>query len=218
LESLLLVDPHPPSRYALGRALRAEGYRVVAASLAAAAYAVLERSTPDAIVVATAAGVVDGVSFCRGLRAIGVHSPILVLSTRDDVAERIATLDAGADDYMLGPHETVELLARLRALLRRSQPPPRLRTGDLVLDLQRCIVRRGHVEIPLSGREAELLGLFIRTPGHLVTRDQALDQVWHNHTISPNVLNQYVLYLRRKLGQPPLISTVHGVGYRLESG
>jgi two-component system response regulator MprA len=144
---------------------------------------------------------------CRGLRAIGVQSPILVLSTRNDIAERIATLDAGADAYMASPHETAEILARLRALLRRTQPPARLQAGDLTLDQERCIASRGPDEIPLSHREAELLALFIHTPGHLVTHHQALEQVWHNPLISPNVLNQYVSYLRRKLGQPPLIST-----------
>jgi two-component system response regulator MprA len=154
----------------------------------------------------------------RRLRAKGLPVPILLLTARDALHERVAGLDAGADDYLIKPFEVEELAARIRALLRRNLPPgEQLAHADLALDVETGAARRGGREIELTRREAELLELLMRNARGVVTRELALDRVWGGEAeASPNVVDRYVAYLRRKLGDPPLIHTVRGIGFRLQ--
>ena len=142
--------------------------------------------------------------------------PVLMLTARDAVADRVAGLDAGADDYLVKPFAPEELLARVRALLRRGEPPNVLAFGDVVFDVEARSARRGAEEIALSAREADLLELLLRNPRRVVTRELALERVWGSPAAaSLNVVDRYVSYLRRKLGEPGLIHTVRGTGFML---
>ena len=201
----------------LERTLAAEGYDVRAVSDGGAALAAIERSAPDALVLDVAMPGVDGLAVCRRLRAKGLALPILLLTARDAVHDRVAGLDAGADDYLVKPFAAEELLARIRALLRRGHEPAEvLAYDDLVLDLRSRSARRGGRDLGLSAREADLLELLLRNPRQVVTRDVALERVWQGRSAaSPNVVDRYVSYLRRKLGTPPLIETVRGAGFVL---
>ena len=215
MADLLLVDDDPPIRRMLERTLLAEGYSVEAAADGGAALAAVERSVPDAIVLDVTMPGIDGLAVTRRLRAKGLRVPILLLTARDAVHERVAGLDAGADDYLVKPFDADELSARVRALLRRNAPVSDevLAFGDLVL--QDGIARRGGVDLELTPREAELLRLFLRNPRGVITRELALEEVWDEEA-TPNAVDRYVAYLRRKLGDPPLIHTVRGVGFRLD--
>jgi two-component system response regulator MprA len=154
----------------------------------------------------------------RRLRAKGLSVPILMLTARDALAERVAGLDAGADDYLVKPFEIDELTARIRALLRRNQAHDMLAFADVTLDPPSQIARRDGRELALTRREAELLELLLRNARVVVTREHALEQVWGGEDeAAPNVVDRYVAYLRRKLGEPPLIHTVRGVGFRLDA-
>ena len=201
----------------LERTLAAEGYDVRAAADGGAALAAIERSAPDALVLDVAMPGLDGLAVCRRLRAKGLALPILLLTARDAVHDRVAGLDAGADDYLVKPFAAEELLARIRALLRRGHEPAEvLAYDDLVLDLRSRSARRGGRDLGLSAREADLLELLLRNPRQVVTRDVALERVWQGRSAaSPNVVDRYVSYLRRKLGTPPLIETVRGAGFVL---
>jgi two-component system, OmpR family, response regulator len=161
----------------------------------------------------------DGLDVCRRLRERGCWLPVLMLTARGQVADRIGGLDAGADDYLVKPFEFGELLARLRALLRRvpEERPARLETGDLVVDPATRRVTRDGAPIELTAREFAVLEYLARHAGEVVTRTALLDHVWDaNFTGSTNVVDQYVGALRRKLGAP-LIHTVRGAGFRLAS-
>jgi len=217
--SVLLVDDDPPILRMLQRTLGAEGYSVVAASDGGAALAAIERAVPDVIVLDLGLPGLDGLSVCRRMREKGLSAPILVLTARDAVADRVAGLDAGADDYLVKPFASEELIARLRALLRRgSEPDQLLALGDVVLDLRSRSGRRGAKDLGLSAREADLLELLLRNRRRVVSRELALERVWGGTTAaSPNVVDRYVSYLRRKLGEPDLIRTVRGVGFVLEN-
>jgi two-component system response regulator MprA len=218
--ALLLVDDDAPIRRMLERTLSAEGYDVVAAADGGAALAAVERSVPDAIVLDVTMPGMDGLAVTRRLRAKGLRVPILLLTARDAVHERIAGLDAGADDYMVKPFDVDELSARVRALLRRTLPvseEQQLAFADLSLDPESGIARRGGRDLELTRREAELLALLLRNARGVVTRELALDDVWGGEgEATPNAVDRYVAYLRRKLGDPPLIHTVRGVGFRLD--
>jgi two-component system response regulator MprA len=202
----------------LERTLAAEGYGVTAAVDGGAALAAVERSAPDVVVLDVGLPGLDGLAVCRRLRAKGLGLPILLLTARDAVADRVAGLDAGADDYLVKPFATEELLARVRALLRRGAVAAEvLSFGDLVLDVETRAVRRGDAEIALSAREADLLELLLRNRRQVVSRAQAIELVWGGAAAaSLNVVDQYVSYLRRKLGEPSLIRTVRGVGFVLD--
>jgi two-component system, OmpR family, response regulator MprA len=215
--AVLVVDDDAPIRRMLERTLAAEGYDVRAATDGGAALAAIERSAPDALVLDVAMPGLDGLAVCRRLRAKGLALPILLLTARDAVHDRVAGLDAGADDYLVKPFAAEELLARLRALLRRGHEPAEvLAYDDLVLDLRSRSARRGGRELGLSAREADLLELLLRNPRQVVTRDLALERVWGRRAAaSANVVDRYVSYLRRKLGEPPLIETVRGAGFVL---
>ena len=216
--SVLLVDDDAPIRRMLERTLAAEGYAVAAVADGGSALAQIERSVPDVIVLDVAMPGLDGLSVTRRLRAKGLPVPILLLTARDAISERVAGLDAGADDYLVKPFDVDELTARVRALLRRNQPPgEQLAHADLSLDLASLEARRGGRDLALTRREAELLELLLRNARAVVSRELALERVWGGEgEASANVVDRYVAYLRRKLGEPPLIHTVRGVGFRLE--
>jgi len=215
--AVLLVDDDASIRRMLERTLAAEGYDVAAVSDGGAAMAAVERSVPDAIVLDVAMPGLDGLSVTRRLRGKGLAVPILLLTARDGLEERVAGLDAGADDYLVKPFEARELAARLRALLRRNRPPAeQLAYADLLLEPGTGTALRAGRDLELTRREAELLELLLRNPRSVVTREIALEEVWGGEgEASLNVVDRYVAYLRRKLGEPPLIQTVRGLGFRL---
>ena len=213
--AVLLVDDDAPIRRMLERTLTAEGYAITAVADGGAALAQVERSLPDVIVLDVAMPGLDGLAVTRRLRAKGLAVPILLLTARDALHERVEGLDAGADDYLVKPFEVEELTARIRALMRRNQGET-LAHADLVLEPESLAARRGGREVALTRREAELLELLLRNARGVVTRELALERVWGDGEASANVVDRYVAYLRRKLGDPPLIHTVRGVGFRLE--
>jgi two-component system, OmpR family, response regulator MprA len=212
-----VVDDDAPIRRMLERTLEAEGYDVALADDGGAALAAVERSVPDALVLDIAMPGLDGIAVCRRLRTKGLAVPILFLTARDAVADRVAGLDAGAEDYLVKPFATEELLARVRSLLRRGQEPPELLAfADVVLDVRRRSARRGRRDLRLSSRETEVLELLLRNPRQVVSREVALERVWGGGAAASfNVVDRYVSNLRRKLGEPPLIETVRGVGFVL---
>jgi two-component system response regulator MprA len=216
-EAILVVDDDASIRRMLQRTLTAEGYEVVASADGGSALAEVERSVPDLIVLDVAMPGLDGLAVCRRLRSKGLALPILLLTARDAVADRVAGLDSGADDYLVKPFAAEELLARVRALTRRGRTPPEtLAHADLVFDAETRLARRGEREIPLSEREADLLELLLLRQRQVVTREDALAQVWGSpYAASLNAVDQYVSHLRRKLGDPPLIETVRGTGFVL---
>ena len=215
--AILVVDDDPPILRMLGRTLEAEGYAVSAAADGGAALAAVERSAPDLLVLDVAMPGLDGLAVCRRLRAKGLALPILLLTARDALPDRVTGLDAGADDYLVKPFAPEELLARTRALLRRGREPGEvLAHGDLVLDLRSRSARRAGRDVALSARELDLLELLLRNAGSVVTRELALERVWGDvAAASFNAVDRYVSYLRRKLGEPPVIETVRGVGFVL---
>ena len=223
---VLVVDDEPAVRVALERALRLEAYEV---ELAADGREALDRlagpAPPDAVVLDVAMPHIDGLEVCRRLRDAGDRTPVLMLTARDAVDDRVAGLDAGADDYLVKPFALKELQARLRALLRRTGPAGGdgpLRFGDLVLDPVAYEVERGGRRIELSRTEFHLLVLFLEHPRQVLTRSQIFERVWgYDFGASSNALGVYVGYLRRKTeagGEPRVLHTVRGVGYVLRDG
>jgi len=222
---ILVVDDEPAVRDSLERALRLDGYEV---ELAADGREGLERcraAAPDAIVLDLLMPRMDGLEACRELRAAGDRTPVLMLTARDGISDRVAGLDAGADDYLVKPFALEELQARLRALLRRSGADGEtdegsvLRFGDLEMDTGAYEVRRGGREIELTRTEFSLLRLLLEHPRQVLTRSVILERVWgYDFGRSSNSIEVYVGYLRRKLeagGEPRLVHTVRGVGYVL---
>ena len=216
--AVLVVDDDGPIRRMLERTLAAEGYGVSSAGDGGAALAAIERATPDLVVLDVGLPGLDGLAVCRRLRRKGLGLPILLLTARDAVPDRVAGLDAGADDYLVKPFASEELLARVRALLRRGVGPEELLAfDDLVFDVRARVARRGSAEVQLSAREAELLELLLRNPRRVVSRQFALERVWGSSgAASQNVVDRYISYLRRKLGEPQLIRTVRGAGFVLD--
>ncbi|HXK16141.1 MAG TPA: response regulator transcription factor [Gaiellaceae bacterium] len=211
--AILVVDDDAPIRRMLDRTLSAEGYAVETAADGGEALAAVERSAPDLVVLDVGMPGVDGLSVSRRLRAKGLAVPVLLLTARDSVPDRVAGLDAGADDYLVKPFATEELLARVRALLRRGKSPEELLAfADLTLDPATRAVQRGAIALTLSERESDLLALLLRNARRVVSRDQAVSEIWQGDA-GANVVDRYVSNLRRKLGEPPLIETVRGVGF-----
>jgi two-component system response regulator MprA len=216
-ERVLVVDDDPPLRRMLTRSLTAEGFEVTVAPDGGAALVAAERSAPDVIVLDVGMPAIDGLSVCRRLRGKGLPTPILMLTARDAVADRVAGLDAGADDYLVKPFAIEELVARLRALTRRGRVTDTvLAYADLTLDLATRSARRAGRTVGLTGRETALLELLLRAPGQTVTRERALDEIWASAAES-NVVDRYITRLRRKLGEPPLIRTLRGSGFVLRA-
>ena len=216
--AVLVVDDDPPIRRMLERTLAAEGYDVRCVADGGTALAAVERAVPDLVVLDVAMPGVDGLSVARRLRAKGLGVPILMLTARDGVPDRVAGLDAGADDYLVKPFEVEELMARIRVMLRRNAPPAeQLAFADLSFEPETGAARRAGRELELTRREAELLELLLRNPRVVITRERALEEVWGGEGEATfNAVDRYVAYLRRKLGEPPLIHTVRGVGFRLD--
>jgi len=218
---ILVVDDDAAVASSLDRALRLEGYQVEVAADGTSALRNLAVSPPDAVILDLGLPDLDGVEVCRRLRSAGDDTPVLMLTARDAVHDRVAGLDAGADDYLVKPFALVELLARLRALLRRRAGTEGevLRFGDLSLDLATREARRGERGFSLTRIEFDLLELFLRHPRQVLTREVILDRVWgYNFDSGTNSLAVYVGYLRRKTeegGEPRCIHTVRGVGYVL---
>ena len=219
---ILIAEDDRAVREALDRALRLEGYEVLEAPDGSEALAALERTRVDAIVLDILMPYVDGLSVCRTLRSRGDRTPVLMLTARHEVGDRVAGLDAGADDYLTKPFALTELLARLRALLRRTRPETEsgvLRYRDLELDGLSRRARRGGRLIDLTKTEYDLLELLISNAGIVLNRDLIYREIWDiEFETSSNSLDVYIGYLRRKLedgGDPRLIQTVRGVGYVL---
>jgi two-component system response regulator MprA len=215
--AILVVDDDAPIRRMLSRTLAAEGYAVEASPDGGDALAAVERSAPDLLVLDVAMPGLDGLSVARRLRDKGLGLPILMLTARDGVPDRVAGLEAGADDYLVKPFAAEELIARVRALLRRGRKPDELLAhGDLVFDVRSRSASRAGRDLELSSREADLLELLVRNRRQIVTRELALERVWGGAgAASLNVVDRYVSYLRAKLGEPPLIETVRGSGFVL---
>jgi two-component system, OmpR family, response regulator MprA len=218
---ILVVDDEPQLQRALERALKLEGYEVALAADGEQALAAINVQPPDAVVLDVLMPNLDGLETCRALRAGGDRTPVLMLTARDAVSDRVDGLDAGADDYVVKPFALEELLARLRALLRRSDARggEALKHADLSLDPATREVRRGDREIELTKTEFALLEQLLRHPRQVLTRAQLFEAVWgYDFGPSSNSLEVYVGYLRRKTeaaGEPRLIQTVRGIGYAL---
>ena len=202
----------------LARSLEAEGYDVAVAADGGAALVELERLAPDLILLDVTMPGLDGLGVARRVRGKGDPVPILLLTARDGIPDRVAGLDAGADDYLVKPFATDELLARVRALLRRGRAAgDLLSAGDITLDVRGRAASRAGRDLELTPREADLLELLLRNVRAVVSRDQALAHVWGGDgAATANAVDRYVAYLRHKLGDPPVIRTVRGVGFVLD--
>ncbi|MGI5398071.1 response regulator transcription factor [Streptomyces sp. CA-135486] len=230
-DRILIVDDEPAVREALQRSLAFEGYGTEVAVDGIDALTRAEEYAPDLIVLDIQMPRMDGLTAARRLRASGSRTPILMLTARDTVGDRVTGLDAGADDYLVKPFELDELFARVRALLRRSSYATAqsaatdadvLAFADLRMDVVTREVMRGTRRVELTRTEFTLLEMFLAHPRQVLTREQILKAVWgFDFEPSSNSLDVYVMYLRRKTeaaGEPRLVHTVRGVGYVLRSG
>jgi two-component system response regulator MprA len=216
---VLVVEDEPKLAASLDEGLRDADYTVDVAVDGEEALDYTSTSTYDAIVLDILLPRVDGLEVCRRVRARGSQTPILMLTARDTLHDKVAGLDRGADDYLTKPFELAELLARLRALLRRNgtQRDGLLRVADLALDPASRAVSRAERPIDLTRREYAILETLLRRPRWVVTRDAIIESVWgFEYPDSSNLIDVYVGRLRRKLGEPALIQTVRGTGYRLQ--
>lgn len=219
---VLVAEDDQEIRTALERILSYEGYEVSVANDGAAALDVVSKQKPDLVVLDVMMPHIDGLDVCRRMRAKGDKTPILMLTAREETKDRVAGLDAGADDYMAKPFELDELLARIRALLRRSGSDDQgvLVVGPLTLDPQRYMVTLEGNEIDLTRTEFEILSLLMTNAGIVMEREAMYDRIWgYDFGTSSRPLDVHIGYLRRKLeenGQKRLIETVRGVGFVLK--
>ena len=219
---ILVVEDEAPTAKALKRGLGEEGFAVDVAADARAADKAARVNEYDGILLDVRIPGGDGFALCRGWREAGLTTPILFLTACDDIADRVRGLDLGGDDYLVKPFAFEELLARVRALVRRgpaAQPSPELRVADLVIETARRRVTRGGRVVALTAREYQMLEFLARNAGRVVTRTALWEHVWESSAVpDSNVVDVYVGYLRNKLGrEPDLIRTVRGGGYVLEA-
>ena len=216
---VLVVDDEDTVREALERALRLEGFAVATAAGGHEALDAVAQRPPAVIVLDVTMPDLDGVSVVKRLRAGGLDMPVCILSARDEVEDRVAGLQAGADDYLVKPFALAELTARLHALLRRRGDAAGalpLAVGDVVVDARRHVATRAGRDLGLTRREFDLLEAFARHPGQVLSREQLLRQVWgYASDVETNVVDVFVGYLRRKLGDPRVVHTVRGIGWVL---
>jgi two-component system OmpR family response regulator len=218
---VLIVEDEVKMASLIRRGLRREGISADVAVKGEDALWMAEATEYDAIVLDLMLPGIDGLEVCRRLRNEGVWSPVLMLTARDAVRDRVAGLDGGADDYVTKPFSYAELLARLRALVRRGpiERPTQLKVGDLRLDPATRQVWRGEAEIELSAKEFAILEIFMRRPGEVLSRFQLLEHAWdYDYENRSNVVDSYVRFLRQKIDKPfgvSSIETVRGAGYRL---
>ncbi len=221
---VLIVEDHAKMAGLIKRGLHKEGMATDVASNGEDALWRAEATEYDAIILDVTLPGIDGFEVCRRLRADGVWAPVLMLTARDAVRDRVEGLDQGADDYLTKPFSYAELLARLRALMRRGalERPAELRVGDLRLDPARRQTWRGETEIRLSAKEFSILETFMRRPGEVLSRFQLLEHAWdYDYENRSNVVDSYIRLLRRKIDRPfgaDSIETVRGAGYRLREG
>ena len=219
---MLVVDDDPNVLRVMKRGLVYAGYGVDEADSGETALASARDRPPDLVILDVMLPGLDGLEVCRRLRAASPQLPILLLTARDRVPDRVAGLDAGADDYLVKPFSYAELLARLRALARRGEPerPCLLSVGDLTLDPATRAVHRGDEEIALSAKEFALLETFMRRPGEVLSRLHLLEHAWDfAYDARSNVVDVYIRHLRRKIDEPfgrSSLETVRGAGYRLK--
>jgi two-component system copper resistance phosphate regulon response regulator CusR len=220
---ILIVEDDPKTANAIRSGLRGEGYEAVVARTGEEGFFVLNAETFDLVVLDWMLPGRDGIEILKTLRARGTKTPVLLLTARDTIEDRVLGLDSGADDYLVKPFAFAELLARVRALLRRAgdAEPLRKQVGDLVLDLENRRVLRGSREIAVTPREFDLLAYLLRHHGQTVTRQMLAKDVWrepHRATPLDNVIDVHVAHLRRKIDdghRVKLIHTVRGVGFVL---
>jgi two-component system response regulator MprA len=223
MAQILVVDDEPAVRSALERALRLESYEVTLAADGREALDFMAEKPADAVILDVMMPGIDGLEVCRRLRAAGDRTPVLMLTARDAIDDRVVGLDVGADDYLVKPFALRELQARLRALLRRANEEDGdaevLRFSDMVLDPIAHEVRRGDRIVELSKTEFLLLELFMKHPRQVLTRSAIFENVWgYDFGPTSNALGVYIGYLRRKTeenGEPRLLHTVRGIGYVL---
>jgi two-component system, OmpR family, response regulator MprA len=214
--SVLIVDDDASLRRMLDRTLSAAGFDVETAVDGGGALVAAERSLPEVIVLDVGLPGLDGLAVCRRLRAKGVGTPIIMLTARDAVPDRVAGLESGADDYLVKPFATEELVARVRALTRRRQPATgELAVGGLALDGEARLAELDGRRIELTERETALLELLMRHPRQVVSRDDAIDALWEG-AATANLVDRYVARLRDKLPRAEIIRTVRGVGFILD--
>jgi two-component system response regulator MprA len=210
-----VVDDDGSVRRMLERSLAAEGFTVDAAADGGSALVAAEQRAYDVVILDVAMPGMSGIDVCRRLRAKGTTSALLMLTARDGIPDRVAGLEAGADDYLVKPFAIEELVARIRALSRRGRAAgSSLAFGDLTLDTETRTATRGGRPLELTSREADLLELLLRSPKQVISRQRAVDEVWDGAAVA-NVVDRYIANLRAKLGAPPLIETVRGVGFVL---
>ncbi len=220
MSTILIAEDDPQIRQALDRILRFEGYDTIPVNDGAAALEAISDREPDAAILDVMMPFVDGLSVVRRLREKGDRLPVLMLTARQATADRVEGLDAGADDYLPKPFELDELLARVRALLRRGSAgtvASNLTVGDLVVDTAKRIVRRGDREIQLTKTEFDILALLMANVDIVMSRSQLYEDIWgYDFESSSKSLDVHVGYLRRKLeegGEPRLVHTVRGIGF-----
>jgi two-component system OmpR family response regulator len=220
-QTILVVDDEPSIVDAVATALRYEGFEVREATNGRAALSTAQESPPDLIVLDVMLPDLDGLEVTRRLRQDGLKVPVLFLTAKDSVSDRVAGLSVGGDDYVVKPFSLAEIVARVRAVLRRTygeDSEPQLKFADLVMDEDTREVWRGGTLLKLTATEFNLLRFFLLNPRRVVSKSQILDHVWHyDFGGESNVVETYVSYLRKKLDQhgPPLIETIRLVGYAL---
>jgi DNA-binding response OmpR family regulator len=218
--SLLIVEDDGPLRDVLTRSLRAEGFAVAAVATAGELMEQLRPDPPDALVIDIGLPDADGRDLCQALRARGIHAPVLFLTARDALTDRLSGFSAGGDDYVTKPFDIEEVVARLHALLKRAATEPAPTGGALVLDPSQHTVSSDGSSQTLTPTEFRLLAALATRPAKVVARQELIRAAWpHGAIVHDNTLDVYIARIRRKLAplpDPPSITTLHGVGYRLQ--